>query len=199
MDPYAIDKATVRLNTAKAAWQDLESCTSFERFEGLWHTFLVSSNGVYTILEKGAKALPRSRQWFGGKKNERRRDQLLQYLAQARDDDEHGLGRVIEQDRSVVKFLVDLPQYKGPLQVRATCNPGEAGEIDITSVGGKIIPSEHKFPYVRLIRVHDRGGKPYDPPNEHLGVVIAGGDQPDTVARLAISYLIGLVADASKL
>ncbi len=99
----------------------------------------------------------------------------------------------------MTKVLVDLPQYKGPLWVRASYNQGETGAIDITSVGDKIIPPEHKFPYVRLLPVHDRGGKPYDPPNEHLGVLITAGGQPGTVAKLAIAYLIQLIADASKL
>ena len=125
MDQVAIEKAAVSLSNAQTARDDLDPCTSFKRFQELWYTFLFSSNGVYTVLGKGAKSSPQSRQWFGGQKNYRTQDPLLQYLAQARDDDEHGLGQVVEHDQTIVNVMIDTPEYKGPLSVRATYKRGK--------------------------------------------------------------------------
>lgn len=200
MDTLSIIKAHSRLNIARGALDSIKKCNEFGRITEYWYTFLFSANGIYTVLEKGAKISPQSRQWFGSKKNDRRRDQLLQYLAQARDDDEHGLNHVIKHDTTISQVMVQLGDgSRQLLQLKAQYDSGEEGVIEITSFNGQPIDAKDKFPFIRLVRVYDRGGKPYDPPSFHAGISIQDGDQPVFVASLALSYLETLVEEASKL
>lgn len=94
MNLNAITKAESRL---RLATQQLESCSNAANhndFADAWYLFLVAAKNVLTTLEQGAKSSAQSRQWFGAKKQERKDDPLLQYLFQARNDEEHGLADV---------------------------------------------------------------------------------------------------------
>jgi hypothetical protein len=91
MQIEALLKAQQRFDRARHARGMISAVLDFEGFEACWSEFLTAGNGVHTALEKGAKDSPKSRQWFGGKKRERREDPLLSYMHQARNADEHGL------------------------------------------------------------------------------------------------------------
>lgn len=91
MDLKGVTKAEARLRLARTHASALRACKSHDEFTDTWYQFLVTYKNVYTALEQAAKGSAQSRQWFGGKKNERRDDPLLQYLFQARDADEHGI------------------------------------------------------------------------------------------------------------
>lgn len=200
MNPLAVTKSRLRLSAAKAALDDLETCNEYGRFAELWYSFLVAAKSVYTVLEQGAKASPQARQWFGGVATKRRGDPLLQYLFQARDDDEHGLNPVIKQDKTVAGAWIGVPGFGIKLVVSAVYDtePSEDASIELTAIDGIPFTEEQKFPYVRLIRVHGRDKKPYDPPNQHLGTLV-DTDTPVPVGRLAIFYLETIVEEAAAL
>lgn len=61
-----------------------------------WGDFLVAANRFYSKLKDGATNDPTSAHWFARKKGERKKDALLQYLHQARNVEEHGLGVAVE-------------------------------------------------------------------------------------------------------
>ena len=195
MDPLAIEKARLRLSGATRSVESLMHCNEFGRYCELWYNFLIAAKGVYTVLEQGAKASPQSRQWFGGIKNTRRTDDLLQYLYQARDDDEHGLNAVIARDKTIA--VVKIPDSEQRLIVKAVYSqePSSDAGITINAINGLPVLKEDSYPYVRLVRVHGRDKKPYDPPLMHLNKSVADLD-PVKVAQLCLAYLGRVIEQA---
>lgn len=115
MDPKAIAKAELRFAKATSCLAEIQKPPStYKDFLHIWTDFLLALNAVYTSLEQGAKSSPQSRQWFGGKKRERRQDPLLRYLHQARNADEHGLAPV---SRSRANW-VSLPYLRASGRLR---------------------------------------------------------------------------------
>ncbi|HKR24224.1 MAG TPA: hypothetical protein VJS15_03115 [Allosphingosinicella sp.] len=193
MKREAIEKARVRLGRAREAAKLLERPDGHIDFETAWTDFLLAANGVYTCLEQGAKATPQSRQWFGGKKQERRKDSLLQYLHQARNADEHGLDRTTPELEA--EDTVTIP------------HGGNIAGIRLTLPDGRVVlqPLPPEAAQVRLKlwsvtltdAVDSRYKTTYPPPREHLGKPIPE-NTPDTVAKLALDYLTALIDEAER-
>src|SRR3977135_1049935 len=97
MDPRSAEQARLRLAKAEKSAETVRAATTLEASEEAWTDYLVAVSAIYSKLEQGAKSDPKSRQWFGGKKKERRGDPLLRYLHAARNSNEHGIERVVEQ------------------------------------------------------------------------------------------------------
>jgi len=169
VDPLAITKARSRLLTAKGALGDLQTCRDYNLFAAKWYIFLVAFKGVYSALGRGAEASPQSRQWFGARNRERRSDPLLQYLYQARDDDEHGLNPVTARVSDRLSIGGSGPNHT--LQFDVSGPTGLGWTLQATGGDGKPVPFEYAPAHVRLVQVHGRDkGNTYDPPEEHLGV-----------------------------
>ena len=197
MDPLAITKARSRLLTAKSALGDLPTCRDYNLFAARWYVFLVAFKGVYTLLERGAKTSPQSRQWFGAKIQERRSDPLLQYIYQARDDDEHGLNPVTTRVPSRLSIGGRGPDHT--LQFDVTGPEGLGGALEVTGGDGKPVLFEYTPAHAQLIRVRGRDEKnTYEPPEEHLGVKLAS-NLPAAVGELAAAYLEEMITEAGTL
>jgi hypothetical protein len=190
MDPKAVAKARSRLTTARKAIGDCESSNTFDDFSNCWYAFLFAAKGVYTVLQQGAKTSPQSRQWFGGKSRERRTDPLLQYLYQARDDDEYGLSSVLERVQSRTEIggggsgFSDKMVFNGVISLE-----GGPTNLTVTSRDGKPVRFNHSPAHIKLITVHGRDRKSYDPPNEHLGIKLASGLPIPVAKRLWVTSL----------
>jgi hypothetical protein len=202
MDSRAISKACSRLVIARKAVVALNSSNTFDEFSANWYGFLVAAKNVYTILEQGAKVSPQSRQWFGSKNAQRRADPLLQYLYQARDDDEHGLGNVLEHvpgrlaiGRNKLGFSEEM-SFTG--SISAAYGGPDQTSLNVQSLDGKPVFVDYTPSHAKLIRVHGRGKRVYDPPEEHLGTKLAS-NLPIPVATVALVYLTALVDEAAGL
>lgn len=122
----------------------------------------------------------------------------MQYLFQARDDDEHGLGEVVTFHPGHTAVGVAHPDFSR--NFRLSNIRMEAGKVDIEkmeSLDGKPILIKQIMPHTRLNRVAGRGSVYYDPPTSHLGEPIANS-MPLTVANLAVAYLKALVCSAES-
>lgn len=194
MDPRAIDKAKRRLNSARKAMEELKTCRDLEQFHETWFAFLTAAKSIYTALETGSKiSSPQSRQWFGGKQRERREDALLQYVYQARNDEEHGLDTQAEMS----------PGYFG-IRVKRGYSTSIVGSMKdgvftFASTDGKPMLLETMPEHISLKAVTGRGGEIFRPPNTHLGQRIDFGFMPLPVAEKAIAYLASMVAEAEQL
>lgn len=197
MNPLAIEKARRGLRVATKALNELSTAKDYTTFADCWYTFLTSIKNIYTALEQGAKASPQSMQWIGGKKQERRNDDLLQYLFQARNDDEHGLQPVTEYVPEKIGLGVAKPGYSTSARYNITIKDGRISGI-IQSLDGKPYLIERTPAHARLARVHGRGDVPFDPPTQHMGRPLASS-LPVPVATLAIAYFESLVEEAGKL
>ena len=195
MNPKALNKAESRLRIAKGAIDDLAQCQDYDSFCDFWYIFLTSSKNVYTVLEQGAKTSPQSRQWFGEKKNVRRADPLLQYIYQARNDDEHGIEPTTEIVPGSLAIGVNKPGYSTHMTLSGSFKTG----FQATSHDGKPVLAELTLPQIQLVSVHGRDkAKIYDPPKEHMGQSLTD-TSPINVARLTLHYLSALVGEAKRL
>ena len=136
--------------------------------------------------------------WFGKLNSARRLDPLLQYLYQARNDEEHhGLARSTERQVGHVSIgrITGQTAKIGFLNVR-----GSAGKIEVIDGGGHENFEPEVFvtpPHLILVQVRDRDRvKVYDPPTEHLGKPLEQGTDPIVVAELALKYAESLLAEA---
>lgn len=213
MDRRAVEKAESRLRIAQKALAGLEESQNYRDFADQWHVFLTSAKGVYTVLEQGAKVSPQSRQWFVAKKTIRKNDPLLQYIFEARNDDEHGLGTSVnlQPERHEIGMAGEgcsssIRLDGGPFQnvhisgghtalvIEGAPPPG----LRVTSLDNKPILSRHKPAAPILVEITARGNRKYAPPTSHLGHQL-GDTSPLHVAKVAVDYLSGLVKEAAGL
>ena len=213
MDRRALDKARSRFRVAKQSVAKLRGCNSFTEFSDNWYVFLVAWKNIYTILEQGVKTKAQSRQWFGSKKQERRGDALLQYLFEARNDEEHGLdntlnlqpekhdiglagdgaSRVVRIDGGPFRNCISVGAGRAALSVE-----GEVpNDIRVTSLDGK--PVKYRFTPQKIVLspISARGRRTYNPPAEHLGDKIQD-NSPIIVAAAAIDYMSSLLEEAER-
>ena len=61
-----------------------------------WKDFVASSNKFFSMLKLGAKSNTKSEPWFGRISHFRKKDELLNYMHQARHGEEHELEEIIE-------------------------------------------------------------------------------------------------------
>ena len=196
MDSRAIQQAQTRLRTCQETLDGLRQSKSYQDFSGHWYVFLVAWKNIYVLLEQGAKASAQSRQWFGAKKAERRNDELLQYLFEARNSDEHGLEETTEFHPGQLKIGVRGPGLSRGIRIDGTFGPGQ--NVRVTSLDGLPVGVEHKPPRIALAAVHARGNRTLLPPTKHKGVLLPD-QEPLTVAALALTYVENLVSEASSL
>lgn len=184
MKLIAISKASVRLDRAREAFNRIQASRAYGEFEAAWTDLLLNLNSIHSILEQGARE-PKSNGWFGRRKNERRKDPLLQYLHQARNADEHGLEPVTEfQPGSIVLGSTSGSSYIGRLEMKN----GHIEVEDFRDTGGGIPYIQTEPPTARLVTVRDgRFGDAFNPPSEHLGQPIED-KTPLGVAKLGLAY-----------
>lgn len=214
MDRAAIEKGNSRLRVAKRAVFDLKTSRTFSDFSDNWYVVLTSSKNVYTVLEQGAKASPQSRQWFGAKKETRKGDPLLQYLFEARNADEHGLGSAVQLEPARLQIGVAGEGFSnsmrldgGPFSnvVISGCRTAvsfEGGsppsDLRVTPLDGRPVRVLRTPATTVLIPIAARGDRILNPPTHHLGIELQD-TSPIAVAELNITYLEGLIAEAAGL
>jgi hypothetical protein len=193
MKQIAVDKAYKRLQKASACIESIKTSKSFSEFETAWTDLLISMNAIHTALEQGAKTNPQSRQWYGGKKNDRRNDPLLSYLHQARNADEHGIEPIANLKHGGVKISKGgQPRFI----LKTVINHGKE-KLELHPLEGpgiEIIPSR-----VELVPVRDdRFKNVFNPPTEHLGSILPD-ISPFAIATIGFKYHEELVQAASRL
>ncbi|WP_139043881.1 hypothetical protein [Allomesorhizobium alhagi] len=202
MNTSAVEQARKRLGKARHAVARLKDSSSYEDSEDAWTDFLLACSAIYSKLEQGAKKNGKSLAWFGRKKHERKKDDLLRYVHFARNTDEHGIERITAQEPGNNTRMI-RPTYGERHPITAQVFDPKTGE----RVGGlrKGVMDGARLRCVRV--VDDRYGDACDPPLSHLGKPIhipevdgiRGGDYPDVIAGLVLDYLETLVSEAETL
>lgn len=193
MKQIAVDKACKRLAKASMCLESIEASRSFDEFESAWTDLLIALDDIHTILQQGAKTSPQSRQWYGGKKTERRKDPLLSYLHQARNADKHGIEPIASHKPGGVKISKGA---RPTFILKTAVNHGKASfELHpIEGPGMEIIPPSAELIPVRF----DRFGDVFEPPTKHLGSILPDVS-PLAIARIGFKYHETLVQAASQL
>jgi hypothetical protein len=195
MYKIAVVKAKDHLAEAKAALERAESSPNFKAFKSEWRRFLLEINGVHTKLEQGAKQNPQSRQWYGERKKECRKDPLLLYVKQARNADEHGLKDVIEHKPGHV--IIGKSGEDVHLRNFQSGPEGFQGEIEAIAGVFPTVDIQPSRPILVTVQ-DDRYVNSFDPPKEHMGKTLKD-TSPLAVAKLALQYHETLADDAEKL
>ncbi|HEY0624671.1 hypothetical protein [Sphingomonas sp.] len=210
MDKAAIAQASRRLAIAQKAHALLASASNHDEFSDSWYTLIVAAKSVWTLLEQGSKSSPQSRQWFGGKKRERRDDELLQYMFEARNAAEHGLEDVVRHqppyNRLEGRFAVgETPGLKSGTQITGMQLNFSRGLsiVGVDPEGNDIsLPIESRivdYPETsRLASITTRGSVVLKPPQKHLGKHLID-DHPASVAKANLDYLAAMIAEAEAL
>jgi len=179
MDTVAIQAARDCLQRARDALRALESASDFAATQSAWTDFLIMANRVYTKLEQGSKSRGASAAWFGRKRHERRKDDLLRYIKNARDTDEHGLSNVTE-----VRPGQKIEAWGGVEAV-----DGWTLRVTPETLANPKLSIGISPPQVILVEVINYGDR-YQPPGDII---------PVSVARKAIDRLEALIAEATAL
>ncbi|WP_249696461.1 hypothetical protein [Stappia sp. WLB 29] len=212
MEAAAIQKCKQRLRIARKSLDTMKSCDNFTDFSDAWYGLLTASKNVYTTLDAGAKTSAQSRQWFGSVERYRKRDELLQYMFEARNDEEHGLGTAVELQPPVHE--IGVAENGASRAFRIDGGPFrnvifEGGNPGIRFLGGmppylKVTPLDDRPVAIRrtpattiLVEVHARGNRTYPPPASHNGQPLID-TSPIAVAELNLAYLETIVAEAEQ-
>jgi hypothetical protein len=90
----AVARAREKLEKAKSHATGLTASNDYRSAHQSWHSFLATSNRVFTLLEQGAKSSNASKNWFSSHKHLRRTDPLLSSVHHARNADENGIASI---------------------------------------------------------------------------------------------------------
>src|SRR5215212_3593096 len=120
MDKKAFAAAQDKLRAARSKYEAMRGASDLGALSSLWSEFLTEVHRVYSRLIK-ATEVGVSKGWSDGVKNERKTDDMLCYVHQARHADEHG-----------------IEQITNPKPASLTIgDPGEYTHIDHLSFDGK--------------------------------------------------------------
>jgi hypothetical protein len=171
----------------------LEQTVNFRDFEDVWLNFLLHANGVYVQLEQASKVSPQARQWFGAKKRQRKEDELLQYIHQARHSDEHSIEKVAAVSPGHTAIGRAAPGYSSSIVL----NTLPDGRLHVRSMDGKPVLLEVKNPTIELRPVTGLGPVVYNPPAQHRGKPLPD-NSPMTIAKLGLQFLSELLEEADS-
>ncbi len=172
MDMKAFDAAQVELDRAHQAIDELIASKHLVEVQRRWSEFLDCFARVYNKLEI---AVGKGNARWAVIARERRHDELLQYLEQARHANAHGIEPV----------TLAHPGKIQPVGAKLM-NPDKAN-------AGVIVTFEVTDPHVKLVDVTNRG-RTYAVPTTFRGAPFSTA-HPTNVGLLALSYLSGVVAN----
>lgn len=196
----AVPKCQDRLSKAKRALYECRNATAFERFQSRWSEFLIHSGSVLNALEAGSNHTAQGRQWYGKIKRACRQDELVRYLHQARNAEEHdiegtsnlkpgGISLKLPQGSSIHihQLVLDESFYRDPEAAIRQGVTVTKGSLLIEKRGGKAV-----------LRPVTYRGVTFEPPSTHKGAQLAA-DDPITIGGLYIEFLEDLVRKATHL
>lgn len=197
----AIEKCDRRLGDATTAFAVCLKPNFYEDFVKGWTDFLIAATSIPHIIEKAAGATPQARQWYGGKRNEGRKDPLVLYMFQARNAEEHGIEPVTEFEPA--EYTIEHPEMGMTIGDPRISPDGKT--LYLKAGHGPTGPTPRitrKPANVRLASVYDdRFKQTFDPPTVHLGQPINSGEPatPAQAGNLYLSYVSALVRAAEIL
>lgn len=195
----ALKKAVGRLNRAAEALEKLTGYESYDDFSNAWTDFITSLNDVFVFLGEGSKGHNLSQSWFARKKGERKSDELLQYLYQARNAEQHGIEEVVGE----IFTRAEAVATEGMKVFSVSIGYADGQIAHIIPPEGRDVLSQHvtvdRLVGIALVPVTDgRSKQTYQPPKLHLGHSIIGKSISE-IATLAHAYYYKMVEEAETL
>lgn len=206
-------KAQNRLSSAKISIIGFAEAKTYSQMSHHWWQFLHAVKTVYNVIEKSCKSDARTVEWLASVHKLRMSDQLLKYIWEARNDDEHGLKDAIERTPGGMAYGVSLPGERASMRDQfgntyidniggavfvSGANPNSIAPYKFASLDGKPIRNVFVPENCVLVSVTDKKGIKYDPPLEHLGNPIVDRS-PLSIGRMTTKYLEDLLQEYAAL
>lgn len=171
----------------------MRKARSFAEFEEHWREFLRRIDRIWNKAEAHYSRSPKWHGWSGKFKDKRSRDELLSYLMQARNTEEHSVADIVALQPGSIEigagpggaFYKRVEVRDGQLTIEASGDP----KVTINPARPKLIPVRNR-------------GREYPVPSRHVGpdgvsVTLNSEDVPAT-AELALRYYEKFVNDARE-
>ncbi|MDH2400775.1 hypothetical protein QCM77_12600 [Bradyrhizobium sp. SSUT18] len=173
------DATQQSLERCRALISEMSRTTTPEQIEKTWTDFLSHSQRFFSKLA-AATTEGESAAWFGRVKHERKTDDLMQYVHQARHADEHGLEKIA-----------------APTDASITIDPIRAGEsvtIKKMAAADGVLRIEGENAKVQfnpanaILHPVINSGRLYDPPTVHSGKPWTENNA-QAVAKAALTFM----------
>lgn len=163
MNKQALERARAHGREARRAADFLKTATDIEEATRAWKTLLIEGHRVFSKLSAGANGYGRTVPWIGGLKRDRKKDELLRYMHQARNADEHGIAEVvIDAPPTFSIFPIDptIPAYISYMR-----HDGNSIAYCEGAKNAGIVQTCRRLELIAVVN----GGVTYQPPRSHQG------------------------------
>ncbi|WP_457660128.1 hypothetical protein [Sinorhizobium medicae] len=146
---------------------------------------------IFLAIGNAAGTSGKSQAWFSQKKHERKKDELLRYLHQARHADEHGIAPIASMLPGIMTIRTPegFPLFSIPGFLPVNLDPEFEKNSKLTVL--------HAPPQVALRAVENKGVR-YEPPTEHLGTPLTDRSIAN-IAWLGLKYHGEMVIEAESM
>jgi hypothetical protein len=194
MKRIAVAQARARLERARTAVAAIKAAEGAEgaldAIVSAWADYLLAANSIFSKLEQGAKSNNKSKAWFGRIKNLRKTDDLLKYLHQARNVEEHGLNSSIQMSAPHLEFV--SRDYRLP--------PERRGKDLLLRLPNGTLAKMTMPDRMSLTEIVDeRFGDRFDPPRSHMGKPFPAKNKIYDAAALALDTIETFIQEAEAL
>lgn len=159
------------LKRAKAILEELATCESLEEFEAQWQDVLARIERAWQGVETRIASHPNGQNWISKYAKIKKKDQLLNYMKQARNSEWHVVSSSVNSDILLsltnkagghIPIKSIRPEFKEGVLTIHLESDDKGLELDVKAIPGQ----------ARLSRIQNRGTW-YDPPKTHLDIPIS--------------------------
>jgi hypothetical protein len=174
----------------------MEAASDFLDFNRHWQDFLFRIERAWEAAERDLRRQPGFQQWFSPYNQQRKKDPLLLFLAQARNAETHSVSPTLNKP---IRFVF-RDKYGHPFRLKGinssidkdgvvTVNVETAAEDSLLSYEAQLLPTP---PVLQKFRNY---GVWYSPPKSHLGTRLASR-HPVDIARLGHAFYSSFINEA---
>jgi hypothetical protein len=175
----------------------MKRTTDFHAFYRHWQDFLSRLERAWEAAHRDLQGFPGFQQWLNPYAQQRKKDPLLVYLAQARHAETHSISHTMDRPLRVLfrekyGYPFRLKKIESTLDKDGTLsiNLETAAEDSLLSYEAKIIPVNPV-----LQRFRNRGNW-YNPPKTHLAMPLKS-HHPVDVAMLGMHFYCAFIEEAT--
>jgi hypothetical protein len=170
------------LESAKKTLKFLQKSSSFDDYTNNWNTVLSNIEKCWKKSEIECKEIKNKFEpWQGNYKNKRKKDQLLKYIKNARDADNHSIQEFIEKKPPTTKFDYVNEEDRGKPITKFSLVNGilshDGPPLSVTFLPERV----ECVPFTNL-------GTNYDIPQYHNDIKITDNKNPLVLAQLAVLF-----------
>lgn len=185
------------LEIAAECLDRMKKLRNFQEFYRQWQDFLFRIERAWESAQRDLQRMPGFQQWFGFYAEQKRKDPLLVYLAQARNAETHSASQTVDRPLRVLF----REKYGYPFALKSIKSKlGADGVLSIdlqTSAEDSLLSYEASIvPTTPALQRFKNQANWYNPPRTHLGRTLKS-THPVDVAMLGLAFYRAFIAEAS--